>query len=144
MIGGDAVETSIDKGGNDVQKVAEIDTKKYAAIAQNIRSGAVVLTDNQREHIVKRRGQAFFDKYHEYFGRIAEEPDYIFLDKAHPNTAIACKTLEVDGAHVHLVIRLAVEGDDPLLENSIITVLKENDKRYAQRLRNNIPLYKRE
>ena len=29
-------------------------------------------------------------------------------------------------------------------ENSIITAIAENDKRYAQRLRNNKPLYKRE
>ena len=128
----------------DVQKIADIDISKYSVIAPNIRSSTLVLTENQREHIVKRRGQEFFDKYEKYFGSIAEDPDYIFRDKAHPNTAIACKTLEIDGTNVHLVIRLAVQDDPADLENSVITVLVENKKRYAQRLRNNIPLYKKE
>ena len=77
------------------------------------------------------------------FREIAENPDYIFRDDRHPNTAVACKTLNIDGAHVHLVIRLAVAEDDEGYENSVITALIENDKRYAQRLRNKIPLYKR-
>lgn len=125
-------------------KIAEIDTEKYSVITKNIRSGTVVLTDNQVEHIIKQRGQDFYDKYSPYFKEIAEDPDYIFSDPNHPNTAIACKTLCIDGANVHLVIRLAVEGEDAELENSIITALYENSKRYAQRIRNKIPLYKKE
>lgn len=127
-----------------MQKIADIDIKKYSVISPNIRSSTVVLTENQIEHIIKRRGQDFYDKYNAYFQEIAEDPDYIFSDPNHPNTAIACKTLQIDGANVHLVIRLAVEGDDAALENSIITALQENPKRYTQRLRNKIPLYKRE
>ena len=127
-----------------MRKIADIDTSKYSVITNNIRSGTVVLTDNQITHIVKQRGQDFYDKYSPYFQEIAEDPDYIFADPNHPNTAIACKTLVIDGANVHLVIRLAVEGDDTELENSIITALYENPKRYAQRLRNKIPLYKKE
>lgn len=126
-----------------MQKIADIDITKYSAVAPNIRSSTVVLTDNQIEHIIKRRGQEFYDSYSCYFQEIAEDPDFIFRDSKHPNTAIACKTLEIDGTNVHLVIRLAVESDAVELENSVITALKENDKRFAQRLRNNIPLYKK-
>lgn len=127
-----------------MQKIADIDIEKYSVVSPNIRSSTVVLTENQIEHIIKRRGQDFYDKYNAYFQEIAEDPDYIFSDSNHPNTAIACKTLQIDGANIHLIIRLAVEGDDAALENSIITALQENPKRYAQRLRNKIPLYKRE
>ncbi|MDO5546475.1 MAG: PBECR2 nuclease fold domain-containing protein [Eubacteriales bacterium] len=125
-------------------KVADIDISMYACVSPCIRSSTVILTENQIEHIIKRRGQDFFEKYSPFFREIAEDPDYIFPDKKHPDTAIACKTLNFDGTNVHLVIRLAVEGDDPALENSIITALVESDRRYAQRLRNNVPLYKRE
>ena len=128
----------------DVQKIADIDIAKYSVVAPNIRSSTLVLTDNQKEHIIKRRGQEFFDKYADHFAEIAKDPDYIFPDKAHQNTAIACKTLEIDGSNVNLVIRLAVQGDDENLENSVITAVVEGKKRYAQRLRNNIPLYKKE
>ena len=57
---------------------------------------------------------------------------------------MVAKTLEMDGTNIHLVIRLAVETDEEGMENSIITAIVENEKRYNQRLRNNTPLYKRE
>lgn len=95
-------------------------------------------------HIIERRGQAFYDRYSPYFREIAESPDYIFADKKHANTALVAKTLEMDGTNIHLVIRLAVETDEEGMENSIITAIVENEKRYNQRLRNNTPLYKRE
>ena len=108
------------------------------------RSGVVVLTDNQREHIIARRGQLFYDCYSPFFREAAEDPDYIFRDKAHENTAIASKTISSGGKHINLVIRLAVAGDREGLENSIITAIIENDRRYRQRLKNNFALYKKE
>lgn len=41
-----------------------------------------------------------------------------------------------------MVLRLAVEGENQEYKNSIITAIKENDKRFLQRLRNNEPVYK--
>ena len=131
------------KGAQYMQIIARIQKELYAVIAPGIRSDTVILAENQREHIIKRRGQQFYDRYSMFFQEIAENPDYIFRDDRHPNTAVACKTLNIDGAHVHLVIRLAVAEEDEGYENSVITALIENDKRYAQRLRNKIPLYKR-
>lgn len=131
-------------GGSGVQYITKIDVNKYAAVVDGeIRDPALVLTDNQMEHIINRRGQKFYDTYKSYFAAVAEDPDYIFKDKNHPNTAIASKSLPIDGKNVNLVIRLAVQTDDPSWENSIITAILENDKRYAQRLRNNVPLYKK-
>ena len=131
--------------GGTVQTVGKIDISKYSlAASQPIRTETVVLTENQKEHIIKRRGQKFFDTYSAYFQEIAEDPDYIFKDNSHENTAIACKTITDGGKNIHLVIRLAVVEDDPGKENSIITAIIEGDKRYKQRLRNNIPLYKKE
>ena len=131
-------------GGDSVQIIAALDKEKYSGISTNIRSAIVVLTENQRLHIIERRGQAFYDRYSPYFREIAESPDYIFADKKHANTALVAKTLEMDGTNIHLVIRLAVETDEEGMENSIITAIVENEKRYNQRLRNNTPLYKRE
>jgi hypothetical protein len=138
----DSVKTNSEE--TNVQEVARIDLKKYELVAKGIRSDKVVLTSNQQEHIIKRRGEEFFKKYEPRFKEIAEDPDCIFLDKQHLNTAIACKSFVEDGKSVHLVIKLALESDDPKLENSIITALLESNKRFAQRLRNNVPLYKKE
>lgn len=127
-----------------VQEVCKLDIGKYRCVSDVIRSNEVVLTDNQREHIIKRRGAEFFEKYQPRFREIVEDPDYIFPDKQHASTAIACKSFVEDGKTVQLVIRLALTGDDPKLQNSIITAILENNKRFAQRLRNNQPLYKKE
>lgn len=127
-----------------MQTIAYIDTALYSCVVENIRSARVVLLENQKEHIIKRRGQAFYDTYSCYFREIAEHPNYIFADKTHSHTAIACKTIAVGGKSVNLVIRLAVENDSIELENSIITAIIESNKRFQQRLRNNKPLYKRE
>ena len=133
------------KGGASVEIIGTIDKEKYKDIAdKEIRSETLVLTNNQKDHIIKRRGQEFFDKYNEYFQEIAKDPDYIFRDKTSENTAIASKTILDGEANIHLVIKLAVVSDENGLENSIITAIAEGDKRYRQRLRNNLPLYKKE
>lgn len=127
-----------------MQTIGKLDKKKYCGVSSEIRSDKVILTDHQKEHIINRRGRDFFDRYSPFFQEIAEDPDYIFKDKAHHHTAIASKTISLDGRNINLVIRLAVAGDDAGLENSIITAIAENERRYQQRLRNNLALYKRE
>lgn len=138
------IKISVQNGAAAMEEIARIDLVKYRCISADIRSSVVVLTDNQQQHIIQRRGTAFWERYRGRFREIIEEPDYIFKDEHHANTAIACKGFVEDGKTVQLVIRLALTGDDPQLQNSVITAILENSKRFSQRLRNNRPLYKRE
>ena len=139
------MKEKMSKGGVNVQTIGKIDIHKYETAADGvIRSEKLVLTENQKEHIIKRRGQEFYDKFSRYFADIAIDPDYIFEDEAHKNTALASKTITSEGKNVHLVIKLALVGDEEGIENSIITAIVEGDKRYQQRLRNKKPLYKKE
>ncbi len=141
---GGTMEPSEQNRAAAVREIAKIDIAKYQCVSAGIRSDTVVLTGNQMEHIIKRRGVEFWEKYQGRFQEIVEDPDYIFADKQHESTAIACKSFVEDGKTVQLVVRLALVGDDPKLQNSIITAIQENSKRFAQRLRNNQPLYKKE
>jgi len=127
-----------------VQEIARIDFAKYRCISSYIRSDVVILTDNQQQHIMQRRGLAFWERYRTRFREIIEDPDFIFKDKHHINTAIACKSFTENDKIVQIVIRLALAGEDPKLQNSVITAILENEKRFAQRLRNDQPLYKKE
>ena len=123
--------------------IGRLDIAKYQLVtSKRIMTDTVKLTDNRREHIIQRRGQEFYDKYSSLFADVISDPDYIFRDEK-DNTALAAKTLMQNGESINIVLRLAVEGDDPEYKNSIITAIRENDKRFAQRLRNNIPVYKR-
>ena len=128
---------------NSVQYIGKINRYIYQQAATNkIITDEVIITNNQIQHIVDRRGQEFYDEFKEYFSDIISNPDYIFKDKT-DNTAIASKTFAHKNTSVNLVVRLIVEGENPDYKNSIITAIKENDKRFKQRLRNNKPIYKR-
>lgn len=124
--------------------IAKLDVQRYSCVAENIRSSDVILTEKQKEHIIERRGKEFYDKYSPYFKEIIENPDYIFKDKKYENTAIASKTISLNSKNISVVVRIAVKGDEPWRKSSVITVMCENEKRYRQRVRNNIILYKRE
>ena len=124
--------------------IAKLDVQRYSCVAEHIRSSDVILTEKQKEHIIERRGKEFYDKYSPYFKEIIENPDYIFKDKMFENTAIASKTISLNSKNISVVVRIAVEGDEPWRKSSVITVMCENEKRYRQRVRNNIILYKRE
>ena len=60
------------RGAQYMQIIARIQKELYAVIAPGIRSDTVVLTENQKEHIIKRRGQQFYDRYSMFFREIAE------------------------------------------------------------------------
>ena len=122
--------------------VGKIDKKIYSCITEDIVTDEVIITDERIAHIKERRGQQFYDRYGKYLSDIIEGPDYIFADRE--NTALVCKRFVNDGKYVNVVLRLAVSKDSPEYKNSIITAVGENEKRFAQRLRNKKPLYKKE
>lgn len=123
--------------------IGVIDIEKYQAVASaKIITNQVILTNNQKDHIIQRRGKEFFDEYSPLFADIIADPDYIFKDK-NPNTALVSKTVSDNGTSVNIVLRITVEGENPSHKNSIITAVKESKKRFAQRLRNNEPIYRK-
>lgn len=124
-----------------MHKIGKIDIEKYKCVTnKKILTNEVIITDNRIEHIIKRRGQLFYDEYYKYFEQIIKNPDYIFKD-IKEDTAIVSKCFVHKGKTINLVLRLVVQGDDPTFKNSIITAVGESQKRFAQRLRNNNPLY---
>ena len=62
--------------------IGKINISIYQPVTESkILTDKVVLTYNRKEHIIERRGQAFFDKYSPMFADIIADPDYIFKDK---------------------------------------------------------------
>ena len=136
-------ENQVETVGKDVHRVGKIDLEMYAEVATgSIMTDEVIITDNRIEHIIERRGERFYNTVKEYFSEIVSDPDYIFKDDR-KNTAIASKSYVYNEKTINIVLRLAVEGDDPSYKNSIITAIGENERRFAQRLRNNNPVYKK-
>ena len=46
-----------------------------------------------------------------------------------------------DGKYINIVLRVVVEGDNPSYKNFIVTAIGTSEKRFAQMLRNNQPIY---
>ena len=122
--------------------VGKLNKEIFRCISEEIRTDEVIITENQINHIIERRGKEFYNKYSGMFRKIIEEPDYIFKDNE--NTALACKKVEEDGKVINLVVRLVLPKDNPEYKNSIITAVGENENRFQRRLRNHELLYKRE
>ena len=60
-----------------VYYIGKIELSIYKAIAEKtIITNEVIITDNRIAHIIERRGQEFYDKYHVYFSSILSDPDY--------------------------------------------------------------------
>ena len=132
-----------DKRNIEVYKIGKIDREIYKCITEDIRTDEVIITDERIEHIRERRGDEFYARYSSLFDEILRTPDYIFREKRE-HTALVCKRIVEDEKYVNLVLRIAIETDNPEYKNSIITAIGESEKRFAQRLRNNIVLYKNE
>ncbi len=127
----------------DVHTIGSIDRNIYKCITEKIRTDEVIITDERIGHIIERRGNEFYNKYHSIFGNILKDPDYIFRDK-HENSALVCKRIVEDKKYVNIVLRIVVETDNPKYKNSILTAIGEGERRFCQRLKNSEPLYKKE
>ncbi len=131
-----------DKGGSGVQTIGKIDIEKYRVVSKDIRTDEVVITDERIQHI-KDRHPNDFERYSGYVAEIAKNPDYI-LEANKPNTALLLKEFTDADERFQLILRMAVEGDNPGYKNSVITFLKVEKKRYKRYLRTKKILYKSE
>lgn len=139
----DIIEPKIAEGGGAaVQTIGRIDINKYRVVSNKIKTDEVIITDERTQHI-KNRHPNDFERYSKYISDIVENPQYI-IEANKPNTAFVLKEYIEDGEHFQLILRLAVEGDNPGYKNSVITFLKIEEKRFKRYLRTKKVLYKSE
>lgn len=130
------------KGGSGVQTIGKINIQKYRVVSKDIRTDEVVITNERIQHI-KDRHPNDFERYSGYIAEIVKNPDYI-LEANKPKTAFLLKEFTDADERFQLILRLAVEEDNPGYKNSVITFLKVEEKRYKRYLRTKKILYKSE
>lgn len=121
--------------------VGKIDLDIYKCVCGDITTDEVVLTEERIAHI-KERHPSDYEKYTAYLSEIVREPDYI-LEANKPNTAFVLKHIEREGEQFELILRLQTAADIQGHQNSIITFLRVDQKRYRRYLRTKKILYKR-
>lgn len=126
----------------DVRFVCDLNPEIYNRVVPIIKTCHVIITDKQLIHI-RERHPDISETVMERLAEIIQEPDYIIAtEKLY--TANVLKRIECNGKSYQLVLRIYTDGDPDGFQNSIITFMSVNEKRYQQYLRNRRILYKRE
>ena len=126
----------------DVRFVCDLNPEIYNRVVPIIKTCHVIITDKQLIHI-RERHPDISETVMERLAEIIQEPDYIIAtEKLY--TANVLKRIECNGKSYQLVLRIYTDGDPDGFQNSIITFMSVNEKRYQQYLRNRGILYKRE
>ncbi len=126
----------------DVNFICNLDPNIYKVITTSIVTTQVIITDRQLEHI-RERHPDISESVIEQLEKIISSPDYI-IETDMPSTANILKHLEINGKGYQLILRIKTDSDPVEFQNSIITLMSVNEKRYRQYLRNRKILYKRE
>ena len=126
----------------DVNFICDLNPEIYQVAVPFITTRHVIITDRQLEHI-RERHPDISQTVLERLAQIILEPDYI-IETDMPYTANILKCLEWNGKHYQLVLRIRTDADPEEFQNSVITFMSVNEKRYYQYLRNRRVLYKRE
>ena len=122
--------------------ICNLDLNIYKVITTSIVTTQVIITDRQLEHI-RERHPDISESVIEQLEKIISSPDYI-IETDMPSTANILKHLEINGKGYQLILRTKTDSDPVEFQNSIITLMSVNEKRYRQYLRNRKILYKRE
>lgn len=122
--------------------ICNLDPTIYKVITTSIVTTQVIITDRQLEHI-RERHPDISETVIEQLEKIISSPDYI-IETDMPSTANILKHLEINGKGYQLILRIKTDSDPVEFQNSIITLMSVNEKRYRQYLRNRKILYKRE
>ena len=119
--------------------IGKIDTNRYKNIANNITTKDVVLLPKQIEHIEERH-KGVYDKYKNELTNILNNPDYIFKDPKHKNTALLVRKYD---NNIEVVLKLNTDTKNNF-KNSIITMWEIKDKRLERYKETHQIIYKKE
>ena len=117
--------------------IGRLDKNKFTGISEDILTDEVVLTENQKEHIIKNRA-ATYERYKDNLQDIIENPDFILKDPKHKDTALIIKKYE---NNVEIVLRLTTQTINK--KNSIITLWEMKEARLNRYLLTHQIIYKK-
>lgn len=122
--------------------IGKLDKKLYSCVSENIVTDDVIITDRQIQHIMQRH-PGDYERFSCYIPEILKDPDFI-LEANKPDTAFVMKRIAVEGRNFQLILRLKTSLDPVEYQNSIITFLKIDQKKWDKYLRNKNVLYRAE
>lgn len=119
-----------------MQYITKLDRNKLEKYKKRLITEEVILTDERLyEHILLFHENEY-KELRPYLKSIIDNPDYIIEDNRHEETMIYLKQVKNIEKNGRVVIKLALGQDKEHNKNSIITMMKLNNRTWKQTLRN--------
>lgn len=119
-----------------VQYIGKINKDYIGKYKDKIITEDVVLTEERlNEHILIEHPKEY-EQLKPYLKDIIERPDIILEDNRNKDTIILLKKIPDIEKNGRVVVKIAVAGDEKHPKNSIITLMKLNDRTWKQTLKN--------
>lgn len=125
----------VTKEVEELKYIGNLDKNKLGEFKDKIITEEVILTNERAEHILLEHKKEY-EQLKNYMSEIIQEPDYILKDNRHDDTIILLKNIENTGNRGRIVIKLALGIDESHPKNSIITLMKLNERTWNQTLKN--------
>lgn len=124
-----------------IQYIGKIDRRKLGYYKTLIMSEEVILTEERRQHIIKRHNEDYI-LYKNKLNYIIKCPKYILEDYKNKNTLLFIASIQNE--NINLVIKLNVYDGKEYIKNSIITLWRVRDKNLEKLINKNRTIYKKE
>ena len=119
-----------------MQYITKLDRNKLEKYKKRLFTEEVILTDERLyEHILLFHENEY-KELRPYLKSIIDNPDYIIEDNRHEDTMIYLKQVKNIEKNGRVVIKLALGQDKEHNKNSIITMMKLNNRTWKQTLKN--------
>ena len=119
-----------------MQYITKLDRNKLGEYKERAITEDVILTDERLyEHILLFHENEY-KELRPYLKSIIDNPDYIIEDNRHEDTMIYLKQIKNIEKNGRVVIKLALGQDKEHNKNSIITMMKLNNRTWNQTLKN--------
>ena len=119
-----------------MQYITKLDRNKLEKYKKRLITEEVILTDERLyEHILLFHENEY-KELRPYLKSIIDNPDYIIEDNRHEDTMIYLKQVKNIEKNGRVVIKLALGQDKDHNKNSIITMMKLNNRTWKQTLKN--------
>lgn len=119
-----------------MQYIGKLDKNKLGKFKPKLITDEVILTDQiLYEHILVKHLKEFL-QLKPYLKSIIENPDLIIEDNRNENTIILLKKILEINKNGRIIVKIAVAEDEVHPKNSIITLMRLNDRTWNQTIKN--------
>lgn len=117
-----------------MQYIGKLDIDKLGIYRNKLITAEVIMTNERLYQHILIYHKSEYEQLEKHIKDIIENPDYIIEDNKHSDTMIYLK--QIGNLKGRIIIKLTLGQDEEHKKNSIITIMKLNDRTWKQTIRN--------